>query len=172
MTRILFAAAVAIPLSAIALYVINPFGVPSKDPRERIVGWGIYRAPSASMTPAVRPGQIVFVRAGSAVVASLKRFDVIVFEPPHHPGQAWLKRVVALSGETVEIRGGALHIDGRRVEEPHVDPASVTQDYSLEMPPRRVPSGAVFVLGDNRDNSEDSRFWGMASLSKVRGRVP
>lgn len=170
-TPLLLAACAFAPLAAIGVYAWNPFDARSPDPRQRILGIGLYRVPSLSMSPTLEPGAVIVARVGRDAVASVRRGDIVTFIPPHQADQVWLKRLVAFEGETVEIRAGALRIDGRIVDEPYVLPALRQMPYSREFAAYRVPSGHVFLLGDNRDNSEDSRFWGAAPRGNLRGRL-
>ena len=91
-----------------------------------------------------------------------QRGDVIVFEPPNRPDDDYVKRIIGLPGETVEIRGGAIFINGEPLDEPF-DPN--TGSYSLS--PRVIPEGEVFVLGDNRNNSNDSHTWGPLPIENI-----
>lgn len=95
-----------------------------------------------------------------------KRGDVIVFEPPNRPGEDYVKRIIGLPGETVEIIKGQVFINGSPLAETF-QPRTGT--YS--MPPLVVPEGQVFVLGDNRNNSNDSHNWGTLPLENVVGRA-
>ena len=109
------------------------------------------------------------------------RGDVVVFRGPEDPGRDFIKRAVAFGGETVEIRAKRLFVDGVERDEPYVvhrDPALLTGTVvpaSLrgrdEMPPRTLPAGTFFALGDNRDESRDSRGWGPVARRLVRGRA-
>ena len=109
------------------------------------------------------------------------RGDVVVFRGPEDPGRDFIKRAVALGGETVEIRGKRLFVGGVERDEPYVvhrDPALLTGGVvpaSLrgrdEMPARTIPAGAFFALGDNRDESRDSRTWGPVARHLVKGRA-
>jgi len=111
----------------------------------------------------------------------IARGDVVVFRGPEDPGRDFIKRAVALGGETVEIRAKRLFVDGIERDEPNVvhrDPALLTGHAvpaSLrgrdEMPPRTIPAGAFFALGDNRDESRDSRAWGPVARRLVKGRA-
>ncbi len=121
----------------------------------------------------------------------VKRGDVIVFKFPEDPARDFIKRVIALPGESVAIRGKAVYINGRRYKEdytyfdgnPHTPPQrmEVVAPDALEdaqgdglrsdYGPVTVPEDKLFVLGDNRDNSRDSRFWGFLPRDQVKGRA-
>jgi signal peptidase I len=112
-----------------------------------------------------------------------RRGDVVVFKYPEDPSRDFIKRVVGLPGETVRIANKRVYIDERPLDEPYVhflqpplpethagqeltDPTS-----QGEWGPQRVPAGRLFVMGDNRDNSRDSRYWGFLPSDQVRGRA-
>jgi signal peptidase I len=111
------------------------------------------------------------------------RGHIVVFKFPEDPSRDFIKRVVGLPGETVEIRNKQAWIDGRVLEEPYVrflEPPLLPQDpeYGLrtegrgsDWGPEVVPPGHVFVMGDNRDNSRDSRYWGFLPLDQIKGRA-
>jgi signal peptidase I len=111
-----------------------------------------------------------------------RRGDVVVFKFPEDPRRDFIKRCVALPGDTVEIRDKQLYLNGVPQEEPYAvykDPQ--TWSDSPSVPPSRrlrdqfgpivVPPDSVFCLGDNRDNSLDSRFWGPVPMSYLKGRA-
>jgi signal peptidase I len=112
-------------------------------------------------------------------VRDIRRGDVIVFKYPDDPERDFIKRVIGLPGETVEMRNKKMYIDGRPLDEPYVhflEPASnsaevtsydVRENYHLV----RVPEGQYFVMGDNRDNSQDSRYWGFLPRANIKGRA-
>lgn len=102
--------------------------------------------------------------------------DVIVFRYPENPRQDFIKRCVAVGGQTVQIRNKKLYVDGVRQEEPyaiHVDPRVIPRQFSNRdnFGPYKVPEGHIFMMGDNRDNSHDSRFWGALPASLVKGKA-
>lgn len=113
----------------------------------------------------------------------LQRGHVVVFKFPEDPGRDFIKRVIGLPGETVEIRDKLVYVDGKPLDEPYVhflEPPLRRDDpeYGLRSEgirdnwgPQQVPAGSLFVLGDNRDNSRDSRFWGFLPRDQVKGRA-
>src|SRR5436190_272881 len=113
-------------------------------------------------------------------VTSVKRGDIVVFKYPEEPDRDFIKRVIGLPGETVEIRNKKIYIDGRPLDEPYVhiltppsnDYQEVTSfDVRERYGPVSVPADKYFVMGDNRDNSQDSRYWGFLPRDYVKGRA-
>jgi signal peptidase I len=100
--------------------------------------------------------------------------DLVIFEFPEDPSRDFIKRCVAVAGQTVEIREKTLYVDGVAYENPpgvkYLDGSIRPRKFSSRdnYGPYVVPPGTLFVMGDNRDNSYDSRFWGTVSLSKVK----
>jgi signal peptidase I len=95
-----------------------------------------------------------------------QRGEVIVFRSPRQPDQDFVKRVVGLPGEEIEVRNGAVYIDGSALEEPYLD----RRDNSNRAP-IKLGEGEYFMMGDNRGNSNDSRTWGPLHVGNVRGKV-
>ncbi|WP_236554453.1 signal peptidase I [Nocardioides sp. AX2bis] len=125
------------------------------------------RIDSASMAPTLEAGDVVLVSRWAPEVEDLAHGDLVVFVDPRQ-GRRTIKRVVGLPGEAVVVLDGVLHVDGAPVEEPWVDPATVDGYYSRTF---EVPDHHVFVLGDNRGNSVDSRDYGAVDEEALTGRV-
>ncbi len=111
---------------------------------------------------------------------SIDRGDIIVFKYPVQPDRDFIKRVIGLPGDTVELRRKAVYINGERLDEPYdlrfmgpPAPEGTTREGDLreEYGPVIVPAGQYFMMGDNRDNSEDSRYWGFLPASYVKGEA-
>ena len=98
----------------------------------------------------------------------LKRGDVIAFLYPKDRSKWYIKRIIDLPGETVEIREGKVFINGQIFDESYVDD-SYNQAKS-SFPPKQVPIYQYFVMGDNRDNSSDSRYWGTVDEELIKGK--
>ncbi len=96
----------------------------------------------------------------------IHRGDIVVFRPPHRPDTPFIKRVIGLPGEILEIRHNQVYINGRCLSEPYLQ-ISWHDNRSAE----RTPPGMVFVMGDNRDNSSDSRSWGDLPLGNVQAKA-
>lgn len=104
-----------------------------------------------------------------------KKGEIVVFKYPEDPTKDFIKRVVATEGDTVEIVDKQLFINDKPVSnEPYaqyLDKSPRMYPYRDNLPKRRVPENKIFVMGDNRDNSHDSRFWGFVDLKAVRGEA-
>jgi signal peptidase I len=113
----------------------------------------------------------------------VRRGDVVVFKFPEEPTRDFIKRVIGLPGETLEVRDKVVYVDGQPLQEPYahfIEPLRRRDDPEYgqrgeegrdNWGPQVVPTGQLFVLGDNRDNSRDSRYWGFLPLDQVKGRA-
>lgn len=166
-----------------------------------------FQIPSGSMERTLLAGDFLFVNKavyGAQIPGtharlpgfeSPQRADVIVFEFPKNPAQNFVKRVIGVPGDTVEMRRGRVRVNGSMLSEPYVQRVDPDRDiydpdfnwqrqYLLggagsarnyhptrdSWGPLTVPAGKYFVLGDNRDNSLDSRYWGFVDAAAVKGR--
>lgn len=103
-----------------------------------------------------------------------KRGDVIVFEYPEDPSKDFIKRVVGTPGDTVEVKNKRVYVNGQPYDNPHEvhkekDVFPKEQNPRDNMDPVKVPADSYFMMGDNRDRSYDSRFWGFVPFSKIKG---
>ena len=108
----------------------------------------------------------------------VKRGDILVFKFPEDPERDFIKRVIGLPGETLEVRDRQVFIDGHAIEEPYLEdqkPAfgsgGLTMDRRDTYGPIAIPDAHYFMMGDNRDNSQDSRFWGPLPHAYVKGKA-
>jgi signal peptidase I len=96
----------------------------------------------------------------------IHRGDIVVFRPPHKPDTPFIKRVIGLPGESLAIHHNEVYIDGVRLREPYLRFA-----WHDDRPAERIPPGMLFVMGDNRDNSSDSRSWGELPVRNVEAKA-
>ena len=120
-----------------------------------------------SMEPYLADQERLFVSKIAYHFSNIERGDIVVFWYPRDLNKSFIKRVVAVSGETVEIRQGIVHIDGWPLEEPYLSSDYLDEDYhSIE-----VPDKHYFVLGDHRKSSNDSRNWGCVPQDNIFGKA-
>ncbi len=147
-----------------------------------------FKIPSGSMEPTLLVGDHIMVNKfiyGIRMpilnnvlipITNPKRGDVVVFIFPLDPSKDFIKRVVAVAGDTVQVVNKKLFINGRPAEDKHayyqdLSPGAVMVSPRDNFGPFKVPKDSIFVMGDNRDHSYDSRFWGPVSLKALRGKA-
>ena len=115
---------------------------------------------------------------GVLPIDPIRRGDIAVFKYPEDPERDFIKRVIGLPGETIEVRNKAVFIDGKPLDEPYVhflvppgENGSHDFDVRVQYGPVTVPEGHYFMMGDNRDNSQDSRYWGFLPRDYVKGKA-
>jgi signal peptidase I len=123
-----------------------------------------------SMLPRLHDGERIFVNKLIYYgLPGIERGDIVVFWFPDDPSKSYIKRVIGLPGETVQMRSGRIFINGKEMAEPYLDPSlNVTDD---DRPPTYVRPHYYFVMGDNRDNSSDSRSWGLVPEKYIYGKA-
>ncbi len=127
--------------------------------------------PSESMVPTLYPGDRLVVEKISYRFHPPQAGDIVVFHPPDQlkgftANQVFIKRVVGLPGQVVQVHQGQVYIDGQAQAETYtLEPAS------YELPPVRVPVQMLFVMGDNRNDSNDSHVWGFLPIQNIVGRA-
>ena len=95
-----------------------------------------------------------------------QRGDIMIFKPPHEPKKDYIKRVIGLPGDTVEVASGIVYINGEALAETYIN-----EQPREDMAPKVIPEGEFFMMGDNRNHSLDSRAWGTVKQSKLEGRA-
>lgn len=136
-----------------------------------------YRVSSSSMEDSLIEGDYIFVNKLAFKYREPKSGDIVVFEYPLNRERDYIKRVAALPGQTVEIIDKVLYVDGLVANIPphskNIDGNVLSADLSNRdnFGPVQIPLGHIFALGDNRDDSRDSRFWGLVPMDHLKGRA-
>ena len=126
---------------------------------------GRFQVRGFSMEPTLHDGQYMIISKLVYWIHPPERGDVIVFHPPNNPDDDYIKRIVGLPGEQVEIRNGVVAVDGVLLEEPYIaNPGFYSSVWDLG-------DGEYFVLGDNRRNSSDSHTWGVFPQENIVGKA-
>lgn len=158
----------------------------------RIFVFQAFKIPTGSMEDNLKIGDHIIVNkfiygpgtnaGGLLPLRDIKRGDIIVFRYPLQPDTDFVKRVIGMPGDVVEVRDKKVAVNGKELDEPYViheDPQVYPLQPALPEPyrsrdqfgPYTVPAGQYFAMGDNRDRSSDSRYWGTVPRSMIKGRA-
>jgi signal peptidase I len=160
------------------LIIVLVFGIPNilAGPVTKlatdVLGFKARQIPTGSMEPALLTGDLIITDLKYFKKNELRRRDLVIIQDPKNPSMDYVKRVIALEGEKIEIRKKQVYINDEVLSEPDVIRNDPNQDVAQrdDFGPLLVPPGMCFVLGDNRDNSVDSRIWGPLPLGGVKGK--
>lgn len=144
-------------LETLVLSVVLFVGINAVSARIRVDG--------SSMVPTLNDGQFVMVNRLAFKLGDPSHGDVVVFHYPRDPQQEYIKRIIGLPGDTVAINNGHVYVNGQQLIEPYIAAAPRSQGEW------EIPDNHVFVLGDNRNNSQDSRSFGAVSIDNVIGKA-
>ncbi len=153
-----------------------------------------FRVDGSSMEPSLHNGEMLLVNRqvythfdGNSLLSAIpgigqqdgdewylfhppQRGDIVIFEPPQTHSEPYIKRIIALPGERVSVHDGGVYIDGKRLDEPYLNSLTLSQGVMTDQP-YVVEPDHVFVLGDNRNNSRDSRMFGSVPISNIIGKA-
>lgn len=130
------------------------------------IGIQNYRIEGQSMEPNFHDGEYLIVNKLAYRLGEYERGDVIVFQYPNDPSKDYIKRIIGLPGDTVEIRDGQLFVNNTQIEEPYLHMPNTRDE-----PPTVVEAGHLYVMGDNRPASSDTRSWGQLGQNFVIGQA-
>lgn len=144
-------------LQTIVLAVVLYFAIDSVVARVRVE--------NISMEPTLMPGQFILVNKLSPKLNDINRGDIIVFHYPIDPREDYIKRVIGIPGDTIEVRGNMVYVNGNAIKEPYI---AAEPSYNGSW---LVPVSELFVLGDNRNQSSDSHAWGFVPWANIVGKA-
>lgn len=166
----------ALYLSAILLIIVNAIGAGTNFYRNTVLsGIGTRFDPSDAMAPTIQAGDRFVADMHAYKESPPRRGDVILFQryEPRTGTEDVVKRVIAVGGETIEGKGWRVYVNGRQLKEPYAKYNSSPPDYDSKQDfgPIRVSPSTYFVMGDNRDDSYDSRWFGAVPSAEIEGRL-
>jgi signal peptidase I len=161
----------------IRTFVVQAFKIPTGSMENNLLIGDHLLVNKMVFGPTVSP-----IERRTMPVGSIKRGDVVVFKYPEEPDRDFIKRVIGLPGETLEVREKKVYINGRPLDEPYVhflQPPTSSSEYAEvtsfdvreRYGPVTIPADQYFMMGDNRDNSQDSRYWGFLPRELVKGKA-
>lgn len=135
-----------------------------------------FKIPSGSMIPSLLIGDHILVNKQAYKNNGPKRGDIIAFDLPEDASRTFLRRVVGVDGDVIEIKNRQLYVNGKKYNENYIIYTDTRSPSENREPidyygPVTVPKGSFFVLGDNRNNSYDSRYWGFLASEKIKGKT-
>jgi signal peptidase I len=125
-----------------------------------------YQVDGQSMDPTMNNGEFVVVVKAVYWFAHPQTGDVVVLKDPEQPTRNFIKRIIGKPGDTVAVHNGHVYLNGTALDEPYI-----LQNPTYTVPAQKIPAGYYWVLGDNRNNSNDSHIWGLLPASYVIGRA-
>lgn len=129
--------------------------------------------PSGSMKPNLQIGDRILAYKFLYGLKNVKRGDIIVFKFPLNPRKDFIKRVIGLPGDIIKVENKEIYVNGKQLSEPYIVHGDKWNSGFPrdEYPPTPVPAGSLFMLGDNRDSSDDSRYWGFVPAKNIVGEA-
>ena len=161
----------------IRTFIVQAFKIPTGSMEENLLIGDHLLVNKFILGPTASP-----IERALLPIGTIKRGDIVVFKYPEEPDRDFIKRVIGLPGESVEVREKKVYVNGTALDEPYAHyllPVSTASEFhevtSFDVRERygpvTVPSGHYFVMGDNRDNSQDSRYWGFLPRDYVKGKA-
>jgi signal peptidase I len=126
--------------------------------------------PTPSMVPTIQIQDRFLLNKTAYWFKTPERYQIVIFKPPAQAGAKddFVKRIIGLPGETIKVHKGVVYINGKPLEEPYITPDRAP---IMEFSSYIIPDDHVFMMGDNRNNSQDSRFWGPLPIENIKGEA-
>ncbi len=155
-------------LEAIAITFVIAFGI------VRPFVFELYKVPTGSMETTINVGDRIFVDKMSYLWSSVERGDIAVFKFGIVPSQNYVKRIVGIPGDTIAVKDKVLYINGVPQQEDYITISTFGTSFTSyrdNMPEFTIPENKYFAMGDNRENSFDSRYWGFVDADSIKGKA-
>jgi signal peptidase I len=153
------------------ILVVNGVGFTVRERRAEIFGYEPFRVPTESMSPTIQSREFIVADTWRYRHHSPSNGEIVVLERPTEPGIKYVKRIVGVPGDRIEAKDAVLYRNGEAVTEPYLHALRPYIPYGRDFALTLVGPGQVFVLGDYRDNSLDSRAWGPIPIDHLHGRA-
>ena len=157
--------------ASIITFQINPYNTASDSFRSRVLGFELFRIPSHSMQPTLLPGDYIFVSTSAYKDNPPQINDVITFLYPKDRTINYIKRLIGRPGDRVSIANFEVFVNDKAIPQPYLESSLTKKTFSRFMTEITIPENKLFVMGDNRDNSNDSRFFGLIDRSDIIGKA-
>jgi len=149
----------------------NPYNTAADTFRGRVLGFELFRIPSHSMQPTLLPGDYIYVSTSAYRDEKPQINDVITFLYPKDRSINYIKRLIGRPGDRVNIKNFEVYVNGKAIQQPYIDSRLAKKPFSRYMQEIIIPKNKLFVMGDNRDNSNDGRFFGLINQSDIIGKA-
>ncbi|MDP0563155.1 MAG: signal peptidase I [Candidatus Endonucleobacter sp. (ex Gigantidas childressi)] len=137
----------------------------------KMLGYGVVQNPSGSMRPTIEIGSYILVDWNAFNDSMPETNDLVLFKYSDNPNESMIGRAIGLPDETVKIENGITYVSGKAIEQSYIQDSFNTHHSSLTFPEITIPSEGVFVMGDARDLSNDSRYKGPVRAQNVIGKI-
>ena len=125
-----------------------------------------YYIPSGSMIPTLQISDRIVANKFTYKLTDINRGDIVVFNPPIESTNPFVKRVIGLPNETISVNNGIVYINNKPLKESYISESPIN-DFA----PYKIPDNNYFLMGDNRNNSSDSRYWGTVNINDIIGKA-
>ncbi|MFL0197497.1 signal peptidase I [Clostridium sp. WILCCON 0269] len=123
-----------------------------------------------SMQPTFNDRDVIFVEKVSTEIGHINRSEIVIFNSKNQNNDTYIKRVIGIAGDKIDIKDGKVYLNGQAITESYLPQGTITEPNSFNTE-YVIPKGYIFVLGDNRGNSTDSRILGLINIKDVKGHV-
>jgi len=136
-----------------------------------LLGYGVYNNPGGNMTPTIDVGDYIVADKQAYSSTEPEINDLVIYANPRDLNSTWIGRVVALPSNKISIVNGITMVEGKEIVQDYINPGMNKSEMSVKLEEQTVPKSSVFIMGDNRDSSMDSRYFGPVPLNNLLGHI-